>query len=300
MNNKSKNLTLETLDKEIKQLPALSEVVMEVIELIDKGEVEFQVLMKKISQDQSLASRVLKVANSPFYGDACKIGSLKGAGVMLGIHTLRSIVTTVGIIGRFSEQSEGKFDRLEFWKHAIGTGITAKVIAMKTGFDQDTAFSAGLLHDIGKLVLDVHFPEDFAHVLSRRDSDQCLLRDAELKELGFDHALVGAKVAKHWKLPVLIQTAISDHHNPHKQSTTPIVDLIHVSDIICRGMEIGNGGDDLIPKLNSGSLNRLRLNWTVIERCLPEIEKENADANQLIEDIEIQAHVDTESRRIAS
>jgi|GEM_PF-246571 len=287
MSDEPGKLTIERLDKEIQQLPALSEVVMEVLELIDKGNVEFPVLMKKISQDQALASRVLKVANSPFYGNACKIGSLKGAGVMLGIHTLRSIVTTVGIIGRFPAKSGGNFDRLKFWKHAIGTGVTAKVLARKIGFDQDTAFSAGLLHDVGKLVLDAHFPMDFYRVLARRDSEQCLLKDAELKELGFDHTIVGAKAAHHWKLPPLIHAAIHNHHNPEKHSTTPIVDLIHVADIICRGLEIGSGGDDLIPAINPASLNRLRLDWSEIMKCLPVIERENADANLLIEDIEL-------------
>ncbi|MCK5092489.1 MAG: HDOD domain-containing protein, partial [Gammaproteobacteria bacterium] len=93
------NLTLEHLDNEIQQLPSLSMIVMEVLSMIEKGNVDLPALMNKIGQDQALAARVLKVANSPFYGFSRNIASLKDAGIMLGIHTLQHIVTAAGIIG---------------------------------------------------------------------------------------------------------------------------------------------------------------------------------------------------------
>jgi putative nucleotidyltransferase with HDIG domain len=202
---------------------------------------------------------------------------------MLGVHTLKDIVTSVGIIGHFSSKLKNGFNHTLFWQHAIGTGITARVLARSCDIDQDVAFTAGLLHDIGKLVLDVHFPDEFACVLARRDSDNCLLREAETLVLGFDHTVVGAKVAQQWKLPAAIQEVILYHHDYEQLRSKPLVNLIHISDIVCRGLEIGNGGDSLIPALEPEALDRLGLDWNILQAYLPQIEEMNASANLLFE-----------------
>ncbi len=276
-------LTRESLDKEIQQLPSLSTIVMEVLRLLDQGDVDLPALMKKIGQDQSLAARVLRVVNSPFYGFPARIGSLKDAGMMLGVHSLRNIVTAAGIMGHFPPGKDESFGRLSFWQHAIGTGVAANVLARHCGLDQEVAFTAGLLHDIGKLVMTVYFPADFAQVLAWRDAQDCLLRDAEQAVLGFDHTLVGVKVAKKWKLPELIMAAIHYHHKPASKPDAPFAALAHVADILCRGLEIGNGGDSLIPALDIRAMERLGLEWDELSHCLPEVEALNANANLLAE-----------------
>ena len=277
------NLTLEHLDNEIQQLPSLSMIVMEVLSMIEKGNVDLPALMNKIGQDQALAARVLKVANSPFYGFSRNIASLKDAGIMLGIHTLQHIVTAAGIIGHFSTNENQNFNHVAFWQHSIGTGICAKVLASHCALDQETAFTAGLLHDIGKLVMAVHFPYDFLQILEYRDEHDCLLKDAERSVLDFDHSIVGAKITEHWKLPALIISSIRYHHTPDAEPVLPLAGLVHIADIICRGMEIGNGGDNSIPVINSSVMQGLGLEWDAVKGSLPEIEKLNASANVLVE-----------------
>jgi putative nucleotidyltransferase with HDIG domain len=276
-------LTRATLDKEIQELPSLSVIVTEVLELSERDDTELAVVMQKIGQDQALAARVLRVVNSPFYGSSRHIGSLRDAGMMLGVHTLRNIVMAAGIMGHFPPGKDESFDRLSFWQHAIGVGVATKVLASHCGLDGETAFTAGLLHDIGKLVMAVYFPDDFDQVLAWRDEQDCLLRDAEQAVLGFDHTLVGAKAARKWKLPEVIIDAIFHHHAPGSAADSSLATLVHVADILCRGLEIGHGGDTLIPVLDVEAMQRLGLNWEQLRVALPEIEALNVGANLMAE-----------------
>ncbi len=186
------------------------------------------------------------------------------------------------IIGHFPAQQDPSFDQRSFWLHSIGTGIAAQVLARHSGLDAEQAFTAGLLHDIGKLVLAAYFEDDFARVLAWRDEHDCLIREAEQVVLGFDHTEIGARVAQHWKLPRLLVNAIRFHH-AQPCEVTPLAELVHVADILCRGLDIGHGGDDLIPALRPEALLRLGLEWPAIHACLPEIESLNASAGMLLD-----------------
>lgn len=273
---------LEQLDREIeRQLPALPAAVMEVLDLIDRGDVNLAALEQRISRDQTLAARILRLANSPFYGCSQQVASIRQACVVLGIHTIRNVVTAVGVLGRFPPVADAHFNRFALWQHAIGTGVAARALARHCGRDQEAAFTAGLLHDIGKLVLDVCFPEPFAEALRRCEEEGGLLREAEAAVFGFDHAVVGGRVARRWRLPATIADAIELHHAPDRAHASPLADLVHVADIVCRGLEIGSGGDDLIPAVVPGALQRLGYTWESIGTYLAEIEALNAASNLL-------------------
>ncbi len=275
-------LTFDKLDSQIGQLPSLSIIVTRLLVLLQRDDVTMAALTAEIARDQALATRILRIANSPFYGLSSHIGSLQQAGTLLGLHTMHSIITAAGIIGHFPPRQDTGFDRFSFWLHAIGTGIAAQVIARRSGLDSEQAFTAGLLHDIGKVVLTAYFEQDFARVLVYRDEHDCLIREAEQEVMGFDHTHIGARVARHWKLPNLLITAIQNHHTISSKAS-PLAELVHVADIICRGMDIGHGGDDLIPTLHPDALSRLGLDWPDLRSLLPEIEELNMSAGLLLE-----------------
>ncbi len=275
------SLNINNLDREVRELPSLSTVVSRLLNLLQRDDVAMAELMDEIGQDQGLAARILRIANSPFYGLSAHIGSLADAGTMLGVHTLSNIVTAAGIMGHFPATEDDAFDRLSFWQHAIGVGICARVLASHAGLDQEVAFTAGLLHDIGKLVMAAYFEDDFRRVLGFRDEQDCLLMEAEQNILGFDHAVIGARVARHWKLPEAVVNAIAYHHNL-MDVVSSLSELVHVSDILCRGLDIGHGGDDLIPVINMTAMKRLGLSWSSLPDCLGEIERLNSFADLLI------------------
>lgn len=277
-------MTLNNLDTRIEQLPSLSTIVTRLLAMLQRDDVTMATLTSEIAMDQALAAHILRIANSPFYGLSTHIGSLQQAGTLLGLHTMHGIITAAGIIGHFPPRQDTDFDRHSFWLHAIGTGIAAQVLARCSGLDSEQAFTAGLLHDIGKVVLASYFEQNFAQVLAVQSKRDCLIREAEQAVLGFDHTQIGAKVARHWKLPNQLVEAIRYHHSM-SNTATPQTDLVHVADIVCRGMDIGHGGDDLIPVLCPGALSRLGLDWADLSKALPEIERLNTIAGMLLDGI---------------
>jgi len=275
------SLNINNLDREVRELPSLSAVVSQLLTLLQRDDVAMAELMEEIGRDQGLAARILRIANSPFYGLSSRIGSLTDAGAMLGVHTLSNIVTAAGIMGQFPATEDESFDRLSFWQHAIGVGTCARVLARHGGLDPEVAFTSGLLHDIGKLVMAAYFEDDFSQVLAYRDEHDCLLRDAEQAVLGFDHTVIGARVARHWKLPEPVINAIQ-HHHAIMDVANPLSELVHVADILCRALDIGHGGDDLIPVLNMAAMKRLGLTWVLLADCLGEVESLNSFSDLLI------------------
>ncbi|KAF0191819.1 MAG: metal dependent phosphohydrolase [Gammaproteobacteria bacterium] len=262
----------QTLEKGLREIPPLPVAVTAVMEVLNRKDVDFGELQKKIAQDPALAARILKVANSPFYGLGGEVSSLKEACVILGIHAVRNIVITAGVIGQFPADGGNHLNLIGLWQHAIGTGVAAKVLAPSTGVDQETAFTAGLLHDIGKMVLDVHFADRYGKVIEYRDANSCLLRDAETAVLGIDHCEIGGMIAHRWKLPEALALAIKGHHTPCSYPSVTLVALVHVADILCRGLELGDGGDTLIPMLAPDAVATLKMDIKNIGTYLSQIE----------------------------
>lgn len=274
-------LTIEQVIKGVQQVPSLSAVVLEVLASFDREDIEIADLVQKLGQDQGLTARVLRVANSPFYGISSKVGSVGEAVVVLGFHNVRSLVAAAGIINQFPV-SEGKgLDRLALWQHGIGTAVCAQVLAKALGRDQALAFTAGLLHDIGRLVLDAYFHEDFKAAMVHCTAEDSTLLDAERAVLGMEHAQVGFELARRWKFPVSIQQAIRDHHQPEREQAA-LTDLVHTANVLCHALDIGNAGYEMVPPLSSSAWTRLGLDWEKMPAQMAEIEQLYAGAHLLV------------------
>jgi len=249
------------LKKIIQNVPLLPMSVTTIINELNKEKIELKKLEKIIAKDPFLTGRLLASANSPFYGFSGQVNSLNEACMVLGVHSIRNIVLTAGIVENLPAERLCHFNSEEFWHHSLGTAISASVIAKKTNHDSEAAFTAGLLHDIGKLILDIHFNEMFGQVIEYRDKHNCLLIEAEQHVLGVTHADIGALVSLRWKLPKIIINVINQYHKPSDGEEDVIVDIVHVASIISRCLEIGDPGDSVTPMLNEKSLKRL--NFTI-------------------------------------
>ncbi len=272
---------VEKMLQDIRQLPSLSVVVLEILDSFKDEGLKIPELVRKIGRDQGLAARVLRVANSAFLGFPSKVASINEAVVVLGFHSVRSLALAAGVIQQFPPGEGNAFDRLAFWQHAIGVGVAARVLAQKLGRNQEEAFTAGLLHDIGRLVLDAYFHDSFLKILDLAAQDDCPLATAEKKVLGMDHAEIGYEVARQWKFPLPVQLAIRGHHDPDA-SSSELTDLVHLANVLAHGLEIGNSGYDQVPPLMAGAWRRLGLDWDAVAVCLPEIERLNAGATLLV------------------
>ena len=264
-------LTEAELDKGISEIPPLPAAVTDAMELLNCEEVDFNKLHNSITQDAGLSGRVLAVSNSSFYGMPGQIGSIKEACVILGTHTLRNIILAAGLIGEFPADASNNINISELWSHAYATGVAARLLGYECNVDQEKVFTAGLLHDIGKMVLDVYFSEQYHEVIQYRDKTDCLLHDAEMHVLGLTHAVVGSKLASCWNLPDEIVSAIRGHHLDNSQISA-FNDVIHIADIVSRALDIGDAGDSLIPALDEQALQRLGVTLPQVAEMFPKIE----------------------------
>ena len=273
-----KVVTLEQVLGKICQLPSLSLIVTELIASFNSKNIDTAYLVRKIEQDQSLAARVLRVANSAFFELPHRVGAVNEAVTVLGFNTVRSLALTAGIFNLFTNVTEDRFDRLAFWQHAIGTGVCAKVLTARLGGDQQSAYTAGLLHDIGKLVLYAYFQEVFNEILARSTKHNSSHEAEEKNLLGFDHAEIGYEVARQWKFPLEIQLAIRGHHNPDTNPTST-TDVVHVANTLCCALDIGSGGNDHVSLMSATAWERLGLSWASLPACLRDIDSINAKMN---------------------
>ncbi|MFA5905373.1 MAG: HDOD domain-containing protein [Desulfobacula sp.] len=261
----------------IKSLPTLPVVANNVIKLTQNPDSTAFEIAEAISQDQSLASKVLKTANSSYYGFPRKITTINYAIVVLGLNNIKNIVLSTSIMKQFSKKDENLlFDHKDFWKHSLLCGIISKKISEHMGIkNSEEMFMCGLLHDFGKLILDTFFKEEFILALQLAKDSHLTLMEAENKVFGFNHSGVGALLLKKWSLPPLLVKAVGSHHNPEEsQNAFRIVSIVHVSDYLCRKIGIGSSGDNVLPELNMKAFKIVDLTPEQIKRMSLQVTKE--------------------------
>lgn len=194
-------------------------------------------------------------------------------------------VVLIGALSEcFEDGSGGGLDRPGLRCHAAAVATLAHALAERLGADATKAFTAGLLHDVGRVVLDRHCQRGFAAVLRYRNRHDTWIRDAEQAVLGYDHAAVGDALADHWGLPAWLRDVLRWHHAPQSRAMQPsVTGLVHVADVLARGLSVGDPGDDTVPFLSPAVLERLGATWGDLRLVLPAVENERAAALALLE-----------------
>jgi putative nucleotidyltransferase with HDIG domain len=278
MNNMSEDKQEQTGDvgkvlDRIQKLPSPPTLVMEILENFDNENVDITTLVNKIARDQAIVARVMRVANSPFFGLSGQIGSISEAISVLGINNLRGLVMTAGIINAFPRLETG-FDWMAFWRHSIATAVCAKVLARHVGMNPETAFTAGLLHDIGKLVMGVYFPQAFIQLHEVNDGDSMESLQAERAALGFDHAALGGEVAKRWHFPLAIRQAVELHHTTIKVGEEKtLTDVIYMANLFSHALGDGRIREDRAAHLAAQAWARLGLDSDKLEALAGEAQR---------------------------
>lgn len=205
-------LAMQEVLQKIHKLPSLPTVVMELLASIDQEDTDVGALAVKISQDQALTAKALRLANSSFYGMAHEVTTMQQSIAILGFRTIRSVATTAALISLLPGRGSPAFDLSAFWRHCIATAVCARELAPSLGINSEHAYTAGLLHDIGLLVLVTQFPSGFDAVLAHQAQQGGTLIEAERAVLGLDHAVVGHALTQHWKFPKALQQAVAVHN----------------------------------------------------------------------------------------
>jgi putative nucleotidyltransferase with HDIG domain len=237
---------LEVLVKRIEQLPSLPTVVYELIEVCKDPNATMAMVEDVIRADQSLTARLLKLVNSAFFALSSRVSTIHHAAVILGMDALRNTAIAVCTYETLSGCHDNpQFDRRAFWEHAAAVGILSKALAEVAKYKKtDEAFVAGLLHDLGKVVLDKYFPDEFARALAMCSSKQIPLVACEEEVLGFHHCRAGAEVARQWRFPEQLVTAIERHHDP--ASDGALCAMVALADEMARVWRFGASGNPLL------------------------------------------------------
>ncbi|HEX5343304.1 MAG TPA: HDOD domain-containing protein [Duganella sp.] len=222
-------VALDEVVRHIHDLPSLPAVVAELLAAMEHDDVDLHYLAGRLALDQALAAKTLRLANSSFYGMPSKVTSVQQAMSVLGLHSIRTLVTACGVVGALPRSLYAALDFNDFWRHAIATAVWARALARQLRQSPDTAFTAGLLHNLGTLVLATRFPEEYAAVPQwLAEHDDASLAQAELAVFGVDHAQAGSALAAYWKFPPAIQDAIRLQHRSDAGGLAQAVGLAHV------------------------------------------------------------------------
>jgi len=237
---------------DVNSIPTLPAIAMEAIRLMEGEDSSFDSVADLLKNDQVLMGRILHYANSAFIGSRVEVATISRAISLLGFNTVRSLILSVSVFDCFKGNLAAKKDDfVSFWLHSIGVAVTAEILAKRLGFTvPDEAYLAGLMHDIGKLVCYLQFPEEFAGVcdaLAQQGgygTSKPIALDIEDEIMGTNHTEVGKLVAEQWMFPEPLIKALWLHHQPVFQTILPdqknLFQLIRFADVVCVSHRIGS------------------------------------------------------------
>ncbi len=214
-------------------LPALPEVIIRIMELIEDEDVSVNRIAEAVEQDPSLAASVLKIVNSPFYGLSNRITSIRHAVVLLGFRAVRNLAMSAALIRTFGGgREDGRIGRQRLWRHSVACAVGARLLAGLTrAWEPEEAFLAGLMHSMGIVVLEQCFHEEYLRVLDKAEVDGVPFRQAQLAVFGCTDAEVGGRLAGKWNFPASVVDAISRQYDPLLAEGAPLLAaIVHLAD----------------------------------------------------------------------
>jgi len=255
-------LTLEDIVSKSNDLPTLPAAAIAVIRESESTVGSARTVADLITRDQALSARVLRIANSAYYGMSRQVIDLQESVVLLGMRSVRNLAVIAATYPWMQKPLTGyALEPEAMWAHSFGVGVAAQLIAQKTrAVDPDFAFTAGLLHNVGKVAMSVWLDHKLTSVLNLAQRDHLAFDEVERKLLGFDHAEVGGFMAENWNLPESLVLPIRYHHRPNEMPKPELsVDVVHVADFLTMSMGFGLGADGLRYNFAVETLSRLRL-----------------------------------------
>lgn len=257
------------------QLPSMPAIAVQVLEMAQRAEVDLGEIATTISRDPALSARILKTVNSSFYGRSHAVSTVSHALVILGLQAVKTLVLGFSLVPTLSKEKTRGFDHVAYWRRSIYAATAARMLAARVGAkdQQEEAFLATLLADVGMLVLDRVLEKEYADVVAAAGPSHACLSDAERAAMKFDHAEVAQLLAEQWKLPPILTEPIAFHHAEAKASAPALVRLAQVVGVA------GRCADVFVDADGGTAANAARVD---LERCF----KINAaDADALLADI---------------
>jgi putative nucleotidyltransferase with HDIG domain len=258
------------------ELKPLKAVAAKAIALAEDERSATMDLASVISADAVLTAKLLKLSNSAYYGYARRISTVREAIILLGTRTVRSVAIATGIMDALEIQEPPGFSRDLFWAHSVTVGLVAEAIARSTRVARpEDAFTAGVLHDVGKLAMMLVEPQLFAKTVDMVNAEGQSFREAELHTFGLTHEAVGARLAQSWKFPDLLVEGIRGHHAPSPGGgIVSLAEAVGAADLACNRIGMAGGfdwtlhperhGDEELPEQALDGINRVHGGMTTL------------------------------------
>lgn len=241
---------------------SLPEIFYRLKEAIDDPDSSYKEMGEIIAYDPGLTARLLKIVNSAFFGFPNRIETIPHAISIVGMDQLNDLVLSTTVIGQFKHIPSDLMSMKAFWEHSIACGLAARIIAsQRKDSNPERFFVAGLMHDIGRLVICLKAPERAREAILLSKSQNQALHQAELELMGFDHAQVGALLLKIWGLPQAHAAAVEFHHNPTQSTRFPLeAAIVHAADIIINTLKLGWNQENLtFSSMDAGAWEQIQI-----------------------------------------
>lgn len=267
-------ITIEKLITETRTVYSLPLFYERLNETINHPRSSIADIAKIITEDQGLTARILKLANSPMFGYYSRVDSISMAVTIIGTQQIRDLALASSVIRIFRGIPEDVINMASFWQHSISCGIIARSLAAYLRENNvERFFVAGILHDVGQLIMCSVVPETVWKILeTSKEIDQPYYL-TEHDQLGFDHAQVGGELFRSWKIPASIFEPVFSHHSPCRAAQFPLeASILHLSDIICQAMEFGHSAEWCVSSLDENAWKRLDMPVSMLATVLKQSE----------------------------
>jgi len=251
---------LKALVQSVRQLPTLPTIYSRVTEMVQDPRSSVSDVSRVVGQDQVVVSKLLRLVNSSFYGLRQSVSTVQRAMTIIGFRSLKEMLLALTVLPLLDKCSEGtSVDLAQFWAHSVGCAAAGRVLSKTLRVSEpEEMFTAGLLHDVGKIAQLRFMEEEFVQLLERAGEENVPLYVLEPEVLGFDHSAVGRILAEKWRFPEKLAEIVACHHVPATAARFPReVAMIHLADIICRACLMGEVPDARVPPLD-------RKAWTTL------------------------------------
>ena len=260
----SRDLIRSRIISKLQDIKSFPQFVLETMRKLNDPDSNVADVAKSLSRDEGLVLRVLKLANSAAYGVSRNISNIRDAVSLLGYKSVSNIILAASVYSAMDKGLAGyALDRGELWRHSLMVAYVSRHLAQNTGkVSADDAYVGGLLHDIGKVVLNDYVRFGYGIIVKMVEEQSIPFTQAEMQVLGFDHAMIGDLLTEKWGLPDAYRVAVAYHHRPNelpedKQNYQPLLDIVSVANSLCLMLGIGIGADGLQGYMYPEPLERL-------------------------------------------
>jgi putative nucleotidyltransferase with HDIG domain len=270
-------MQIEQLVERVDLIPVMSPVHARLVRMVQDTEVTAQELSEAISEDPSLTAQVLRLVNSAVYGLPNQIGTVSRAVLLLGFDVIaRQVLGHARRALKDPADRAGPLDFTAFWQHSVAVASGARTLARRAKHrDEEALFVAGLLHDIGRVIMAQYMPEALELALARAWRFGTSLYESERRTMGFSHCRVGALVAARWDLPDVVVDAVGFHHEPDLTERYNLeTRIVGAADTLAKAMSLGSSGDDRVGSIPAETRELLKLEAEEIEGLMEAIRAE--------------------------